>query len=158
MTFPKKRRNWKRVHPTSLREAFRLCKEHAREKRNLSVERIAELMDASPDALYKWLSNASMPSGKIPTYEHICGINLVSQYLAASGGCVVIEIPTGKTANALELNELQAVVTDAMGKLIRFYNGEVGIEETESGLTAVLKGVAWHRENISKSEQPELDL
>ena len=143
---------------SSLREAFRLCKEHAREKKNLSVERIAELLDASPDALYKWLSNASMPAGKIQTYEYICGIHLVSEYLAASGRRVVIEIPAGKTVDALEINQLQTVINDAVGTLIRFYSGDAEQAATEAGLTEILKDVAWHRENVHKSDQPELEL
>ena len=158
MSFQKKRRNWKRLHPHSLREAFRLCKEHGRERKNLSVERIAELMDASPDALYKWLSNASMPSGKIAAYEHICGIHYVSEYLAASANRVVIEIPTGRKASALDLSELQAVMSEAMSHLIRYYQGEAEQEQTENELTLVLKGVAWHRENIHKGVQPEFNL
>jgi hypothetical protein len=38
----KKRRNWNALQPSSLRQALELCKEYARERRNLSVERIAE--------------------------------------------------------------------------------------------------------------------
>ena len=38
------RRNWKRIQPTSLRNALELCKDHAKERHNLSVERIAEQM------------------------------------------------------------------------------------------------------------------
>ena len=79
------RRNWKRVHPSSLHDALRLCKDHALEKRNCSVERkrIAELMDVTADLLYKWLSNGRMPVSSVPAYEHICGINFVSRWLAA---------------------------------------------------------------------------
>ncbi len=158
MTFPKKPRNWKRVQARSLRDAFRLCKDHARERRNLSVERIAELLDTSPDALYKWLSNASMPSGKVQAYEHICGIHLVTEYLAASGSRVVIQIPAGRPADAMDINRLQAAIADAIGKLIRFYHGESAQADTEAALSEILKDLAWHRENVHKAEQPELAL
>ena len=43
-TASKPRRNWKRLQPTSLRNALELCKEHARERLNRSVERIADEM------------------------------------------------------------------------------------------------------------------
>jgi transcriptional regulator with XRE-family HTH domain len=158
MSYQKRQRNWKRLHPNSLREAFRLCKEFGRERKNLSVERIAELMDSSPDALYKWLSNASMPSGKIASYEHICGIHYVSEYLAAGANRVVIEIPSGRRADALELTELQAVMSEALSHLIRYYKGEADQVETEGELTEVLKGVAWHRENVHRNLQPEFEL
>ena len=142
----------------SLREAFRLTKEYGRERKNFSVERIAELLDCSPDALYKWLSNGSMPSGKIQAYEHICGIHLVSEYLAASANRIVIEIPTGKAANAADISELQAVISESVTKLIRFYRGEADQLETEDALTGVLNSVAWHRVNVHKTDQPELNL
>jgi len=158
MTFPKRRRNWKRVQPNNLRDAFRLCKEHARETKNISIDHIAEELDVSVEALYKWLSNASMPSGKVRAYENVCGIHLVTEYQATTNGRMVIEIPTGKTATAEDLNELQLIVTETMGKLMRFYKGEAGIEETEVELTQTLKSLAWHRQNISHYEQPELEL
>lgn len=158
MSFQKKRVMWKRVRPTSLRDAFRLCKDHAKDKKNHSVSRIAELMAVTEDTLYKWLGNGRMPATLIPVYENVCGIHLVTEYLAASTGRVVIEIPTGKPACALEMNELQAISTEAIGKLIRFYSGDADLEETETALTNTLKAMAQHRVNIHKAEQPELEL
>ena len=38
---PSRRKFWKTYQPTTLRAALEGCKEHAREARNLSVERIA---------------------------------------------------------------------------------------------------------------------
>lgn len=38
------RRNWKRIRPHSLRYALELCKEHARERRNLSVVSATSLL------------------------------------------------------------------------------------------------------------------
>ncbi len=158
MTFPKHRRNWKRVQPSNLRDAFRLCKDHAKEKKNLSVERIAEKLDTSDEALYKWLANASMPSGKVEAYEEICGIHLVTEYMAATNGRIIIEIPIGKTASAEELNDLQILLTETSAKLMKFHRGDAGIEETKAELTQALKNLAWHRQNITYYEQPELNL
>ncbi|MGB3289607.1 MAG: iron ABC transporter permease [Burkholderiaceae bacterium] len=56
-------RNWKRVYPSNIVDAFRLCKDYALERRRLSVERIAELMGVTSDVLYKWLSNGRMAVG-----------------------------------------------------------------------------------------------
>ncbi|MES9873116.1 MAG: helix-turn-helix transcriptional regulator [Candidatus Sedimenticola sp. 6PFRAG7] len=158
MAFQKKNRNWKRLRPTSLREALRLCKEFAREKRNLSVERIAELMDVSPDALYKWLSNASMPAGKVAAYENICGCHYATDYQSASNNRLVIEIPSGRSATPMEITELQATFSQALHKLIRYYEGAADQQETEDDLVHCLAGLAWHRENVLKAEQPELEL
>ena len=69
------RRNWKRIRPHSLRYALELCKEHARERRNLSVERIAELMGLADHwALYKWFQSGRIPANLIRPFEHVCGI------------------------------------------------------------------------------------
>lgn len=94
-----KRRNWKNAQPTNLRQALEWCKDHGRERRRLSVERIAEQMGL-PDhsALYKWLVNGRMPAVLIPAYEQVCGINLVSRWLAASAGKVLIDIPPAASA------------------------------------------------------------
>lgn len=158
MPFPRKRANWKKYQPRDLRDAFRACKDYGREKRNLSVERIAELMGISADLLYKWLANGEMRAALIPSYEHVCGVHFVTEYLAAGSGRIVIQLPSGKPANAKDLNALQGIINDAIGKLIRCYSGEAEIEETQQGLTITLKAIAWHRENVRHLEAPELDL
>lgn len=158
MAFLKKRRNWKRIRPNDLRESFRLCKEHARERKNLSVERIAELMGVSADLLYKWLANAKMPASLIPLYEHICSIHFVTDYLNAANGQISIKIPTGKCSTPMELADLQMIASEAMRKLLRFYNGEADSGDTVNALTDLLEGVAWHRMNIEKMDQPELSF
>lgn len=88
MSFPHQRRNWKRFQPRDLREALRGCKDYARERKRLSVERIADLMGVSADCLYKWLADARMPLASVQLYEHICGAHFVTDYLAggADGG------------------------------------------------------------------------
>ena len=50
------------------------------------------------------------------------------------------------------------IANEAIGKLIRFYNGDVDTEDTVHALTDLLEGVAYHRANIEKIEQPELDF
>ncbi len=163
MTFPKRRRNWKRVHATNLREAMRLCKDHAREKRNLGVERISELMGVTDDALYKWLSNGRMPASLIPAFEVACGIHLVTEYLASGARRIVVEIPRGAKADEKSINQFQADLATMMGLLIDFYNAsEVDADADavalESALTTSLRSLAWHRINVAKVDQPELDL
>jgi transcriptional regulator with XRE-family HTH domain len=158
MTFPKRRRDWKRVQASNLREAFRLCKEYGREKKNLSVEQIAELMAVSDDLLYKWLANGEMRANLIPTYEHVCGCHFVTEYLAASAGRLVVAIPSGRTPTDLEIIELQGLLTDTVRRLILFYGGEIDQEQAEQGLTASLKALAWQRENVRKADAPELEL
>ena len=155
MPFPRKSAHWT---PRDLREAIRACKDHAREKRRLSVERLADLLDVTVDTLYKWMADGRLPASKIPAFEHACGAYWVSEYLAASSGRIVIQIPAGHPTDAEGLATLQAIIADATARLIRCYRGEASIEETRDGLTVSLQALAWHRENEARLETPELDL
>lgn len=152
------RRDWKRVVPASLIEAFRLCKDYAKEKRNLSVERIAELMAVTPDALYKWLATGRMPAILIPAYEHICGIDFVSRHLAASAGRLVLEMPTGRSVKPSDVQELQELLNAAVGGILEFASGKADAAEVLVAIERSMGGLAWHRTNIEKHQQPELEL
>lgn len=152
-------RSWKKIQPNSLRHAMELCLEHARVKRNLSVDRIADNMGlASKWTLYKWLENGRMPAILIRPFEHACGIEFMTQYLATSGHKLVIAIPAGRKANSTDVNELQGTFSEAMAHLIRFYQGKSEAEETLGSLTQIMSDIAWHRENVSKTLTPELAL
>lgn len=155
MPFPRKPAHWK---PRDLREAIRACKDHAREKRRLSVERLADLLDVSVDTLYKWMADGRLPVSKVPAFEHACGVHYVSEYLAAGAGRIVIAIPAGHPTDAEGLAALQAIIADATARLIHCYRGEASIEDTRDGLTVTLQALAWHRENVAHLGQPELEL
>lgn len=153
------RRNWKKLQPTSLRHALELCKEHAREKQNLSVERIAERMgEADHWALYKWLQNGRMPAVAIPAYEAACGIDYVTRWLAARDGKLLIEMPTGRILNSEDVSELQGLLHTAVGALIEFYHQEKPANETVADITNALASLAWHKGNVEQHNQPQLDL
>lgn len=153
------RRNWKRVFPTSLRDALRLCKDYAQERKNYSVERIADLMDVSPDVLYKWLSTGKMPASTVPLYEHICGINFATRWLATSfGGCLVIPMPTGRDASASDMQVLQEHLNTAVGSLIRFYARRASLDEVLGEIQRAMEGLAWHHGNVQQHQQPEFDF
>ncbi|MEG6527270.1 hypothetical protein [Bordetella bronchiseptica] len=157
--FLEMRRNWKSVYPTSLLEALRLAKDFAREKRNFSVERIADLMGVSHDVLYKWLATGRMPANMIPPYEHACGCTFVSRWLSTSTGKLVIDIPAGKAATTQDMHALQAVLHDAVGKLLGFYDGSAAsAEDVLAVVQRGLEGLAWHRQNVIQHESPQLDF
>lgn len=155
---PFQKRNLRGYAPRDLRDAFRACKDHARARRNLSVERIAERIDATPESLYKWMADGRMPAAKIPAFEAVCGAHFVSDYLAAAHGRIAIAIPRGHHADVEDLAGLQAVLADAVGKLARFWHGRATMDETLAGLTISLQALAWHRENVRRADEPELDL
>ncbi len=152
-------RQWKRVQPGTLRDALKLCQQHAKERRNLSIERIAALMGMEDHwVLYKWVANGRMPAVLIPAYEAACGINLVSRWLAASAGKVLIEVPTGRTSGAQDIQQLQSVLHEATGALMAFYADDQEASATLAAIQAGLEELAWHRGNVQQHAQPQLDL
>lgn len=148
-------RNWKRIQPHNLRDALRLCKDHALEKKHYSVGRIADLMGITEDLLYKWLANGKMPANLIPSYEQICGINFVTRWLAASTGHLMISIPTGRNASAQDMQQLQEALNTAVGKLLQFYANKADAASTLAAIQQGMEGLAWHKGNVEKHLQPE---
>jgi len=152
------RRNWKHVQPTSLRHALVLCKDYARERHNLSVERIADLMGVGADLLYKWLGTARMPACLIPTFELVCRCNFVSKWLAASSGHLLITMPKGRVAGAEDIQQLQGLLTAATGALLDFYKGDKDVDPTLADIRNALESLAWHHGNVAQHNTPQLDL
>lgn len=152
-------RNWKRTHPTSLSDAIALCLEFGREKHNRSVDRVADLMGVTNKwTLYKWVENGRIPAILIRPFEHACGADFVTRYLALSGHKLVIDVPVGKRTGLAEIQALQEATTAAMGGLIEFSTGKASAADVISSITLALEGLAWHRVNVAKTAQPELEL
>ena len=153
------KRNWKRLQPHSLRHALELCKEHAREQRNLSVERIAELMGLTDHwTLYKYFQSGRIPANLIRPFETVCGIDFVTRWLASSAGRLLIEVPTGRDPSAQDIQILQGALNDTVGQLLRFYAGNADATDTLALIQHAMQGLAWHRGNVEKHLQPELEL
>ena len=152
-------RNWKKQRPRSLPHAMELCLQHAKERLNRSVDQVADLM-ALPNKwrLYKWVENADMPSRYILGFQHACGIDYMTQYHAHSDHRLLIDIPLGRQVDASDLNKLQTLTNDAVGALISFAGGTTSAEEAMAAITLAMEGMAWHRANVEKHQQPELEL
>ncbi|MGQ0711005.1 MAG: hypothetical protein ACT4NV_14810 [Rhodoferax sp.] len=153
------RRNWCRIQPTCLRQALELCKDYARERHNLSVERIAERMGVTDHwTVYKWLQNGRIPANLIRPYEAACGIDYVTRWLAASANRLLIDIPTGRNARAADMQALQELLNTAVGQLLQFYGGKADATATLAAIQQAMEGLAWHRSNVAKHQQPELEF
>jgi len=154
------RRNWKQVRPNSAIDALRLCKEYAQEKKNLSIERIADRMGVTHDSLYKWLSAGRLPFILLPAFEHACGCHFASEWASASAGKVVINIPTGRAVTQGDLVELNSCFGAALKLLADFYSapGKADATETLAALTSHLSQVAWHHANVGQFTNPELEF
>lgn len=151
-------RNWKHVVPRSTLEALRLCKDYAKDRHNLSVERIADRMGISADLLYKWLSNGQMHASLIQTYEHICGAHFVSDHLAHSQNKLAVSIPSGRDLRDDDMLQMHQSFSDAMALLAGYYSGKASSDATLAALTAHMEATAWHRANVMTHINPQLEL
>lgn len=147
------------MRPTSLLNAMELNVEHGRKVRNAGVDRIAEGMgEESHHNLYKYLANGRMPLVKLRAFENACGATFVTRWLAMSAGLMVIDIPTGRKADGDDVLALQETLNDAVGALLQFYAGKADQPAVLARLTAGLEGLAFHRENVKKYDQPEFEF
>lgn len=71
---------------------------------------------------------------------------------------LVIQIPRGRGAAPRDINALQGVLNDAAGALIAFTDGTLPADATMARLTEGMEALAYHREDVRKHAQPELDL
>lgn len=143
---------------SSLRAAFETDKAFALARHRRGVERIAELMTVPPHVLYKWLETGRMPVSCLAGWEHATGSDQVVRYLAAAAHKALIDMPTGRRAQDREIQALQEVLNAAVGRLLGFIAGRATTEETIAALSHGLEALAWHRENVRKCDQPELEL
>lgn len=154
-----KRRNWKALQPSSLRHAFELCKDHARERLNKSVEGIAEDMGLADHwVLYKYLQKGSMPANLIRPYELACGIDFVTRYLAASNGRLLVQIATGRKLTHTDIADLHEHFATALKLLTDYYAKPGDPTATLAALTTHMEHVAWHRQNVAQHINPQLEL
>lgn len=154
-----KRRNWNNVQPTSLRQALELCKEHARERLNKSVERIAEEMGLADHwSLYKWLQNGRMPLVLLRPYELACGIDFATRWLAGSSGRLLVQVATGRKLTHADIVELHEHFAKALQLLTQYYAQPDDPAEALAALTTHMEHVAWHRQNVAQHINPQLEF
>lgn len=154
-----KKRNWKTAQPSSLCQSLEWSLDYARERHNLSIERVSNRMGLKNHwVLYKWVESGRMPLILVPTFEHVCGINLVSRWLASTGGKLLINLPTGRTCNPGDMQELQGVLHDACGALLSFYNRTTDADTALSAVRASLEVLSWHHGNVQQHAAPQLEL
>lgn len=137
---------------------MRLCKDFAKDRHNLSVDRIADRMGVSADLLYKWLANGQMHLAQVQNYEHICGCHFISDHLAHAHGKLSVAIPSGRDLADDDLLHMHQSFSGAMALLADFYAGKCTGDTTLAALTKHMEATAWHRENVLAHSQPELDL
>lgn len=153
------RRNWRTVNPRSLREAMELCKDYAQEKHNRSVERIAELAgEESHWTVYGWLRDGSIPGKKLHAFQHACGCDFITRWLAHSSGMLLVPMPAGRRSDVDDVLRLQGTLNSAVTALLGFASGQMDADQVGGEINTAMEALAWHRENAARSHQPQLDL
>ncbi len=151
---------WKHKRGNSVSDSMHLCARYAEKNHNLSVPRIAELMGMdSYNTLYKWMGSGNMPASKIRSFENACQCNYVTRYIAQSASLLVLDMPTGRKATHLELNELSVHAHSVIGQLISFFGSSESTEderELSQAITTLIEDLAHQRGNVEKHHQPEL--
>lgn len=124
-----------------------------------SVERIAELAgEDSQWTVYGWLRDGSMPLKKAHAFQHACGCDFVTRWLAHSSGMLLVPIPPGRQADVDDVHRLQGALNAAVAALLGFASGEMDADQVGTEITTAMEALAWHRENTQRSHQPELEL
>lgn len=153
------RQNWKRVRPRSITHAMQLCKDYAREKHNLGIDRIADGMTVtSVDTLYKWMGSGRMPANMVRAFENTCRCDFVTQYIATSAHKLLIDIPSSKPAAQEDLLALHSSFNHAVEVLAKFYKGEAETADALGELTRHMSEMAAHRVKVENVSSPELDF
>lgn len=153
------KRNWKRAVPRSLRHSFELCLEYGKERKNLSVERVADLMGlANHWTLYKWMESGRFPACLIRPFEYVCGVTFVTQNIATSAHKLLIDMPSSKPISELDILELQSSVNGVINVLIKQHQGHAEIRFAIIELSRVMQELAGHRARLELADSPELDL
>lgn len=143
--------------PTSLRAAFEQDKAEGI-RHGLSVERHADLHAVSASRLYKWMEDADLPANRLAAWFHNTQGRAVIRYLAAQAGGLFVQVPTGRKPNPIEMTELQQLLAETTGALLRFYAGQADAQATLAVVQQAMEALAWHRGTVEKHTQPELEF
>ncbi len=154
-----RKRNWASYRPNSLAEAIEACVDYARERHQMSVDRIADDMGvASKWTLYKWIEGASIPARLIRPFEVACRADFVTRHLAASARKLLIDMPVGRKAAPGDIHAVQDACNAAIGALLAFAAGAEDAPTTVATVTTALERLARERAEVERHAQPELEL
>jgi hypothetical protein len=122
------------------------------------VERLADLLILSPANLYKRMEEGTMPANQLAAWFHATGGKAVIRHLAVQAGGLFIPLPTGRATAPLDVAALQSVLNQSIGALLAFMQGTATQQDAVAALTRGLEALALEREQVKKSDQPELDF
>jgi len=153
-------KNWNRLQATSMSHAMELCVEYAKDNDpQFSMDRLAEALGQQNKwILYKWISEGRLPACFIKLWERFCGINFITRYLVHSEGSIILKVSKGRKPKHKKINELSIASAETVALLMKFYEGDADAEQTLGAITDVMQSLAWHKNNVEKTTQPEFDF
>lgn len=153
------RRNWKKANPRTFGEAIEMCLDYAEQVHRRNADRVAEMAgEKSKWTVYGWAREENVPGRKILAFQHACGCDFITRYLAHSNDQLLVSIPSGRLPDGADVQKLQATLNAAVGSLLAFATGKADVDEVGHDLNLALESLAWHRENVHRAAQPELEL
>lgn len=151
------KRNWRAYRPTSLRDAIEACVEFARERHQMSIDRLAdEIGLTSKWTLYKYLQEASIPARLIRPFEAACRCTYVTQHLAASARKLLVDLPSGRKAGPGDIHAVQEACNAAVGALLAFAAGSTDAVATRGAIDTAIERLARERAEVDRHSQPDL--
>lgn len=135
-----------------------MCKDYAKHRHNLSVERIADDMGMTASRLYQHLENGDMPFNRVRSFQRACRCNYVTQYMAYGDNCMLVPIPSAQKIDDDKLVHISATYSRALNLLTTFHQNGQDPDVVIEALTAHMETTAWHRANVEKHQQPEFDF
>ena len=135
-----------------------MCKDFAKDKHNLSVERIADEMGLTAGRLYQHLENGDMPFNRVRSFQNACRCHYVTQYMAHGDDYILIKMPKGKKISDEKMLQFSATYSKALNELTEFHTHHQNPEAVIAALSEHLEKTAWHRANVERTSQPQLDF
>jgi len=152
------RRTWSHMQPTTIGAAMETCLLYARERHNLSVDRVADRMGANKWSIYKWTANGRMPTALIRPFEHACQSPAwLTKHLCHGAHLLAVPIPTGRRIQPARINELQAACARSIELLAELPSGLMTPAAVVTQLTTTMEMIAAIRAAV-QHEETELPL
>lgn len=130
-----------------------------------TVEALADELGISPNYLYRSClpadengSGCRFPLELLIPLMNATADHSVLRHLAHRTGHVVYRIPRRHRRTSTELNEHQKTLAEYFGSLLKFFDGELGMDECLEHVHRVLEEVAGFKKSVKEVRQEVLNI
>ncbi|MBB4867202.1 hypothetical protein HNP46_006113 [Pseudomonas nitritireducens] len=146
------------MHDQTVHAAMKRCFQEAKANRQMSAERVADVLGVNVWRLYKWLETGRLPISYIPAFERACGAHYVTEALAKANHAVVADFPAGRRPSAAEFHAVQVKLLAATGALVDLEMGKASAEEADEAIWAALQALSSQMLNVKSMADPQQSL